>query len=224
MKLLMKYTGIITILLLIIPGCGKKNESGKGETGGIRVVLVLGKAGLNSPGNHLKNGDILKTGDTVITGQKSLVSLLLPNGSGVKVYENAHFKIKALIQPDDGKTGNTEFYTDRGSALFTLKKLKKNEQLKVITPTVVAGIRGTSFYINVSKPASGKGKGETELKVISGTVAVNVRDKEKISGRVNGGEMTRVSGESRSISKKEIISGDLNKLRNEEESLKKEIE
>jgi hypothetical protein len=54
---------------------------------------------------------------------------------------------------------------EKGKALLALKKLSKDQSFEVITPTAVAGVRGTSFMLDASSR-------QTKISVLTGKVAV----------------------------------------------------
>ncbi|MFC1504248.1 FecR domain-containing protein, partial [Spirochaetota bacterium] len=83
---------------------------------------------------------------------------------------------------------------EKGQILTSLKKLKKNEQFNVTTPTAIAGVRGTSFMVNATSKTS-------KISVLTGSVQVT---KGKKSVLVN--QMKEIAVEEE-IKKETIIRG-----------------
>ncbi|SMC28974.1 FecR family protein [Andreprevotia lacus DSM 23236] len=94
-------------------------------------------------------GQELAGGDRISTGAGARVYLLLPEGSRVKLGENASFVVER-INGDDGKRGvfRAALGVLKGAFRFTTDSVAKDNrrEVDIHVATVTAGIRGTDLW------------------------------------------------------------------------------
>ncbi|MEJ2794589.1 FecR family protein [Iodobacter sp. LRB] len=92
----------------------------------------------------------LLPGDRITTGPGARVYLQLPEGSRVKLGENAHLSLDQLNEANgkDGSVFKAALKMVTGAFRFTTNALNKNSQreVKVTVAAVTAGIRGTDLW------------------------------------------------------------------------------
>lgn len=127
------------------------------------VIFVVGD--VRTQDRKLSFGETVTITDIVKTGKKSLCDLqLLESKAGVviRIKSETEFKIDPSTDPN---RADINLSLKSGSSLFKINnKLSKNESIKVATPTMVAGVRGTSFSLDISQ------KGDAAIQVIEGSV------------------------------------------------------
>ena len=109
-----------------------------------KVSFLIGKVSVktteaNSNWKLAKVGDMLNEGDTIMTGNGSLTNISY-KGSDFKLQPNTTLVLKSLFSKD--KEGSLE--VKNGMAWFKLVDLK-GQKVNAVTPTSVAGVRGTAF-------------------------------------------------------------------------------
>lgn len=165
-------------------------------------VTVKDETGKDKP--KLTIGTILEVNDTIITGNKSAVEIDLGKESSVRIKSNSEFSIKKLLA-SSSKT-EQEVFLNRGMALVNVNKQKKEDTFIVVTPTVIAGVRGTKFQVEVN--AKKDAKESVKLVVAEGSVGITKRNeqglpatpepieileaKEAVIERGFGGELAKV--------------------------------
>ena len=128
------------------------------------VTFIIGDVKKNSA--EVQIGDIVKENDLIVTAENSFCD--------VKIGESI-IRIKALSSVNIStlfRSGNVEKTTlglNAGKMLCKPKKLLKDENFFVKTPTAVAGVRGTQFAVETDKELT------TRIKVFKGEVKVAKR-------------------------------------------------
>jgi hypothetical protein len=129
------------------------------------IVSAKGKAELQKKGENswvaLKFGTVLNSGDQIRTGDKSFVALVFTDDkTQLKIRPNTEITLNAERTDDYSlaKRVNMEI----GELFAEVKKQKGS--LQVATPTAVASVKGTKFWVTVSP------SGETETLTLEGIV------------------------------------------------------
>jgi hypothetical protein len=92
----------------------------------------------------LKLGEALNQGDTVLTGDNSgAIINIKETGSFIEVQSNAVFRLSSL------KKNKIELFAQTGNVWVNTAKKPgvKEPYFKLVTPTLVAAVRGTTFYV-----------------------------------------------------------------------------
>jgi len=128
------------------------------------LVYVDGWVDIRSAGELFEAfpGDVLRAGDSVITGSDSIAELEQRDLSSIIVKPDSIFTIRE-IESDTGK--ETVLSTTVGSVSFKFGKLFGKEP-SIATPSMVAGIRGTELTVYAGED------GSTLIAVDSGLVTV----------------------------------------------------
>ena len=92
-------------------------------------------------GLELYNNDLLSTGSDGF-----IMFAYLDDGSVVKVYKDSKVYVTGDLK---NKTINKKIIIDDGFLKFDVEEQRQNE-FKVVTPTSVASVKGTSFYIDIN--------------------------------------------------------------------------
>lgn len=165
--------GFIVLLALALSGalafCGKKEQAQTDVSGRkMLVVLASGDAEVTRQGNKLpvKVGLVVQTGDLINTGSGSM-DLQTRNGSAIRLKENSSVAVDALTE---GAQQETTLALNKGGLLATVDKQNRGSSYKIVTPTAIAGVRGTSYSITVDD--SGK---NPRVRVLDGAVALSPR-------------------------------------------------
>ncbi len=144
------------------------------------VLTAKGNAEVKKPGNDwttLKFGVVLDDGDQIRTGDDGFVALAFTDDkSQLKIRPDTEITVNAQRQADYSlaKRVNMEL----GELFADVKKQKGSMQ--VATPTSVASVKGTSFWVLVDE------NGETNLLAIEGLIQfLNLISNESID--VSGG-------------------------------------
>lgn len=142
-----------------------------------RLDILNGEIQIKLPGSNewsdLKQGDKIPSGSTIFTGMDSTTVLSITGKGVVQVQSFTEITIseKGLEQAAEAgqtfteidlKTGEIEVNIESG--VFTAPILQVN------TPSVVAGVRGTHFWVSYDK-----NKGLSTVGVYEGTVDVKVK-------------------------------------------------
>lgn len=153
---------IITVLVFINVVFGTYAQSAD-------IVFIEGWVDLKTGGEIMEafEGDILRTGDSVITGDDSYAELSQKNLSTIKVQPNSVFTITEK-EGDGGK--ETVLSTTVGSVSYKFGKLFGKEP-KIATPSTIAGVRGTEFTVYAAED------GSSLVAVTSGLVTVSSQGK-----------------------------------------------
>lgn len=120
-----------------------------------KTTFVIGKVSVKgidakATWKPVKVNDLVSDGDTIMTGNGSTITLAY-KGSEIKLQQNTTMVMKSLFS----KTKEGNFEVKNGMAWYKLVNLG-GQKVNSITPTSVAGVRGTSFaslYDEKSKAA-----------------------------------------------------------------------
>jgi len=196
MKKIFALTTLIALFSTVFfIGCkdGEQTPTEKAKSD-VRVKSVIGKAVVAREGAakliRLRKRMILRSSDVVRTDAGAKATLVLGNRGVVMINENSNIRMSNLL------ADNTKLDINDGGVKLALKKIKGDRKFNLETPTAVAGVRGTTFMIDVKTskerafPYSAKLESENQrdtsrIMVFTGAVAVvdpeNKRPEKKIS-------------------------------------------
>ncbi len=154
----------IFIILTIVIGAAlmtackeKKPDSNAGivtfKLGSVKIQPAAGQP------VELQIKDAVRTGDTIMTGDKSAAVIQFAENCVVRVDETSTLKVTAVTD------NNREIFVEQGQVLAKLVRTGNNNAT-IRTPTAVAGVRGTQFSVNYRE-------GTTLVAVSEGKVAVS---------------------------------------------------
>jgi len=145
-------------------------------TGTAAVTALTGKAmvyhAVTKKRDTIKPGAVLAAGDQVTTGTGARLELKLPDGSYLRFDERTTFKLVAMAGSQEDQTRDIRVSMVVGKTWARVAKLfgKKRGGFNIATQTAVAGVRGTTFRMNVNEDNS------AVLKVYGGEVEVRKKD------------------------------------------------
>lgn len=113
-------------------------------------------------------GSAFKTGDKILTGAKSKVDIQIGKSSAVRLGANTALEFTQLANSVNGNL-DSKLSITTGKIFANISKENKNDSFTISTPTLVAGVRGTSFLIDIKKDEFAM------IKVVDGSVAVSPR-------------------------------------------------
>ncbi len=153
---------IITAFILMASFCVKPGEQNLNKSLIAKAVFVKGDVFLKRTDSKtpIKQGDSVRQGDAVVTGDHSFVSLQISELGVIKVNANTEFSFNEI-----NSAGKTSLNLKEGSVFSNLKKLGKEQAYNIITQTYTASVRGTEFLTMAGKSGYG-------IKVLSGVVNV----------------------------------------------------
>ncbi|MCX7997325.1 MAG: FecR domain-containing protein [Leptospiraceae bacterium] len=176
-------------------------------------VTVKDETGKDKPKPTI--GTILEVNDTIITGNKSAVEIDLGKGSSVRIKSNSEFSIKKLLA-SSSKT-EQEVFLNRGMALVTVNKQTKEDTFNVVTPTVIAGVRGTKFQVEVNPKKDAKES--VRVVVAEGTVGITKRNEQGLPATSEPIEIL----EAKEVIIEKGFGGELTKMQIEQPKLEQEL-
>jgi hypothetical protein len=93
-------------------------------------------------------GQILTIQDEIVTDSTGRAEVTFDNGAKLKLLPKSNIVITKQSWDDGGASGETEIKLTVGRALSKISKLSNTkERFSLVTPTAVAGIRGTEFIV-----------------------------------------------------------------------------
>jgi len=159
-----KYIFALSAILagILIGGCSQKEVDEYAM-----VTFMIGDVKKNSA--EVQIGDLIKENDMIVTSDNSFCDIKIGE-SIIRIKSLSNVKISTLFK--NGNIENTTIGLDAGKMLCKPKKLLKDENFFVKTPTAVAGVRGTQFAVETDKELT------TRIKVFKGEVKVAKRVKQ----------------------------------------------
>lgn len=179
---------ILLALLLIYPVQGEKDIK-------IKVLEVSGKAEVlekniitdifESPfWKDLKKGDVLDQGDKIKTSANSTIDIYFSNETFLKIGENSRVIIGENKIKEAGQS--TSIKLQKGKVWSRIKGAwNRLTKFEVITPSAVAGVKGTIFSVETDGD-------KTTLKVKEGEVEFAAREKKEEKVTVKAGQSSQV--------------------------------
>lgn len=165
------------VMILFLYNCKEKNESTQipEKSQSLQSVILIAVGDVTAAGKKVKAGDIVQENEVIKVGKKSFADIQILNQEiTFRAKEQTEINLKNII-----KSGKTEIAgnVSVGSIMVNAQKLKQNEGLNVVTPTVVMAVRGTKFEATVATD------GKTQTTVLEGKVAarVNIPELEALS-------------------------------------------
>ena len=147
-----------------------------------KAFFIKGSSFLN--GKSLSKDDVIKEGDIIKIGPKSLALIKFRTGSTLKLNENSEVRVN-ILKPSSNSTLLTLV---RGSSFFK-KNPKIKGKLNVKTKTATLGVRGTQFFVSYGK----KLKDDVFMCVNKGSVFVTTDNKKGTI--VNEGEGVNINSQ-----------------------------
>ena len=130
------------------------------------VLKVKGNVEVRRTGGNTAltaiRGQQLSQGDWIVTGENEFAALLFLDKSLLKIHENSEIEIRS--QRYAANQQDTKIYMNKGGVYSEVKE-GSNGHFEVATPTSVASVKGTEFYLDVSEM-----DGSTTLTVVNGVV------------------------------------------------------
>lgn len=147
MKKIKCFLIALSLIFVSIPSLSSDNAAS--------VSFLEGSAFKSKNGKDwkpLSKGDSLRVGDSVKTGTKSRLELTLPDGSKVRFSENTNFKVEASFFKDEARNFGVKMFL--GKVWAKASKAKKDSRFEVKTANAVAGVKGTTYRIDVQEDTS----------------------------------------------------------------------
>jgi len=168
------------LYLMLILGCVLTASGGTAQEGPLAVRIADGRAeavlvegsvivvrrGMTA-GEPLKSGDVVEAGDRVTTRVKARLDLELPDGSHLRFDEGTTFELVAAAYDAQRKQRNIRAKMVLGKIWARVSRLIGGRgRFAIQTNHAVAGVRGTTYRMNVREDAA------ATVKVYDGAVEV----------------------------------------------------
>jgi hypothetical protein len=162
----------ISMVIALLPLCKEQKQITQ-EKNKLVITFVTGDVKIirkDEQGNvqeiPAKMGMFVYEEDSIKT-ENGKVDLQTKTGSAIRVKEMTYLSVKSL-SGDAG--GETKLEMQNGNMIANIKKATTKEDFKVATPTAIAGVRGTTFAVEVDPFEK-----TSIVKVLEGKVAVKPR-------------------------------------------------
>jgi hypothetical protein len=194
----------LVTLILFVFSC---KESSKPAMSGVFTFVK---------GSVLQNGQVAKLGGSVgendiISSQKDSSAVIqFSSGALITLRSNSEVEVSKLAKGEAGQ--KTVTLTQRKGSTFNKIVSSENVDYSITSPTLTAGVRGTSFEVNVAE------SGDSEIKLLKGKVDVGSKESSKTLSLKKGNKIkvTKASGlsEPQALSKgdKKLLSS-MNKIK-----------
>ncbi len=161
----------------------------------VSILHIKGKAFYSSndgPFGPLTKGDVVSKGDSVKTGDNSLVILRFPDKSTVRVEPNSLIEISSIVERVSNESlGSTSLILKAGRSVINIINKSQAPVFKIKTKTVAIGVRGTYFFAGIDKESN-----DLDIAVQKGEVEVSkIGDPEKADAITAGKGLTLENGE-----------------------------
>ena len=152
----------------MVLACGQKREAKQSAASNMVVVFAFGDAKIIRGGKEIpaKVGMLVNQDDEIKTTNGS-VDLQTRNGSAIRVREFTNIQVARLT---GGEAGETKISMKHGGLLASVKRKSSKENFAVVTPTAIAGVRGTTFSVEMDEEGAAP-----RVKVHDGKVAMAPR-------------------------------------------------
>lgn len=175
-KVISVASAVLVVGLLTSGACKKPAENAdsanaKQSQPSAIVVFSVGEAKIQHADlteDKASLGTVLKEGDKIETKAKAKVDIQFSDGSAVRLAEKSSLEFSALALNTQGNT-DTRLSLVSGKVFAKVNKASKDDQFSVVTPTAIAGVRGTSFVVDRTR------NDRSVVKVLEGSVAVSPR-------------------------------------------------
>jgi hypothetical protein len=199
------------LVLALSFGCAKKADQAATENADAvlkaTISLAMGSVTVlrdNVPGQLKGSLNMqLLADDMIITGPASRVNVVIESSGVIQIGPNSKVVMSTLLKRSDG-TADQKVFVKAGKVILGLKKLQKDSVFDVETPTAVAGVRGTSFMVNVSEEENNafpyfvkledQKQVKTEVAVLAGAVEISGQKPGEKSVMVNSLKMAILQG------------------------------
>lgn len=161
------FTGLSVFLFLNLID---KSDIATTDDNIANITFIKGNVTVTRDGqsSKAKLEDILYSSDKIIVGKESEIHFMFSSLGVFKLKSNTELILSQLGL-------ETKVNLKKGKFFTALKKLKKTQKFNIQTPTAVAGVRGTSFFVNAHKNNS-------EIAVLTGSIEVdNGKSKDLLS-------------------------------------------
>ena len=108
--------------------------------GPVQVTLAANKEATQG-----RNGLLLHTGDTVVTGQDGHATIKFRDGSEIRLFPNTNFVVEAKEEPGAHRFFSVNLLMKVGS--FWGHFVKQRQVANINTPTATIGIKGTTLRV-----------------------------------------------------------------------------
>jgi hypothetical protein len=160
MKLTRRDAVLIAASALVAPALARATD--KGGVGSVGDIVNYGWSTIApEPRDEIEFEDSVHMNELIETDEESAVVVLFADGSKLTIGENARVVVDRYVYDPSG-TGSEQVVTLTKGAFRFLSGSIPKENVKLKTPTVTIGIRGTELIFDVADD------GETELSTIAG--------------------------------------------------------
>ena len=141
---------------------GVARAAGASEIGGVEDIVNYAWSTIApEPRDEMELEDDIYMNEIVETGEESALIVKFSDGSKLTLGENAKIVIDKYVFDPASSTGEQAVTLTKGAFRFVSGALPK-ASVKISTPTVTIGIRGTELVFDVADD------GETEMSTVSG--------------------------------------------------------
>ena len=157
---------LLPILLVVFAAsCGGKEQDSGAKSKSMIVVFASSDPKIIRGNQEMvaQIGSLVVEGDVIKT-EKGKLDLQTRDGSAIRVSQFTTITVTKLI------ADNTTLQMQNGQVLASVKRASKGENFNVVTPTAIAGVRGTTFKVELYDETQ-----PPRVKVMDGKVAMAPR-------------------------------------------------
>ena len=158
---LTRREGLMAAAALSVVSVARASEEADGIGGVEDIVNYAWSTVAPEPREEMELEDDVYLNEVVETGEESALVVKFSDGSKLTLGENAKIVIDKYVYNPADSTGEQSLTLTKGAFRFLSGALPK-ESVKLSTPAVTIGIRGTELIFDVAED------GETEMSTISG--------------------------------------------------------
>lgn len=177
---------LMGVLLFAAPRAQAADQAGK-------AALVQGRVEALRDGKWraMWTADPVFVGDRIRTFADGRVQIEFVDHSLVKLAANSQLEITQYMFKSTERLGLLRLWTGKLRAVVAKKIANSKSDYKLVTPTAVAGVRGTDLGLSYLEPEPGEPQPETELIVFEGLVDFGPPGGNTPPVAVSGGETSR---------------------------------
>lgn len=170
MKLILKMLTVIVIGVPVFISCEGTTTKQESVMPTAALTFINGDVSVERNGQILRTaiGDRLLESDMILTGANSSADVAIKGFGILKIGADTRIRVASLTGNEKG--ARADINLERGNLVSIINREDANSEYNVITPTAVAGVRGTLFLTSVLRK---DGENTVRFAVAEGSIAVS---------------------------------------------------